>query len=340
MQETANEDEALWRRLDWNDVRIFLAVAEAGSLNAAAAVLGMTQPTISRRMEDLEIRLAVRLFDRSSRGAALTQAGETMHDLAVSMARFGGAIVREVAGRDRVDVGRVRLNVPDGIASFLLMPALADFQRINPQVELSIDCGLWQEHAFSGEVDLTLDFSSVSPPDAVSIPVATFHYALYASPEYLSTYGTPKTLAEVANHRLVRHTAYKEQRENWHPKVQAVTDLAGRHLVTNSSAAMLMAVRCGAGIASLPTVSSVIDPGLVVLNFDPVTHAVLWLRHRTSAARQGRIKRVIEWIHQVFETTAQPWFRTEYIHPREFGRIAAEAAPAPTLRDGRAKLAG
>jgi DNA-binding transcriptional LysR family regulator len=315
-------------------------VAEAGSLNGAASMLGMTQPTISRRMEDLEIRLAVRLFDRSSRGAALTQAGETMRDLAVGMARFGGAIVRDVAGRDRVDQGRVRLAVPDGMASFIMMPRLAEFQRMNPQIDLSVDCGLWPENAFSGEVDLTLDFAATGPSDVISTPLATLHYVLCASRDYLNTYGAPKTLAEVADHRLVRHTSYKEQRETWSPKAQAVTDLAGRHLVTNSSAAMIMAVRGGAGIASLPTATYLFDPNLVVLDFDPVAHPVLWLRHRPAAARQGRVKRVIEWVQRVFDPANQPWFRTEFIHPREFERFIERPTPARVLRPAASKLAG
>jgi len=341
MQATANEDEALWRRLDWNDVRIFLAVAEAGSLNAAAAMLGMTQPTISRRMEDLEIRLAVRLFDRSSRGATLTQAGAHMRELAAGMARLGGAIVQDIAGRDRVDMGRVRLNVPDGIAGFVMMPKVAEFQRMNPKIELSIDCGLWPDHAFAGEVDLTLDFNSLAPSDFVSTPIATVHYALFASAEYLNTYGAPKTLAEVADHRLVRHTAYKEQRDTWNPKAQAVTDLAGHHLVTNSSAAMIMAVHAGAGIASLPTVCGHIDPSLVPLDFESTGRPILWLRHRPSAVRQGRVQRVIEWIERVFDPANQPWFRTEFVHPRDFERALRRSTPdlAPSAATGE-KLVG
>src|SRR5580704_13878870 len=118
MHGTANDDDDdLWRRLDWNDVRIFLAVAESGSLNAAARSLGMTQPTISRRMDDLEYRLGARLISRSPRGVVLTDAGASVRNLASSMARFGGAIMREVAGRDRADAGRVRISAPDGLGS-------------------------------------------------------------------------------------------------------------------------------------------------------------------------------------------------------------------------------
>jgi DNA-binding transcriptional LysR family regulator len=107
MHGSTNLDDSFWRRLNWDDVRVFLAVADAGSLNGAAPLLGMTQPTISRRIEDLEIRLAARLFERSPRGVSLTQAGQTMRELAASMARLSESIVRDVADSDRNDVGRV-----------------------------------------------------------------------------------------------------------------------------------------------------------------------------------------------------------------------------------------
>src|SRR6266851_2467220 len=100
MHASANDVGDVWRRLDWNDVRTFLAVAESGSLNAAARALRMTQPTVSRRMDELEYRLGASLFIRSPRGIALTEAGESVRDLAASMARFGESIIRNVAGQD------------------------------------------------------------------------------------------------------------------------------------------------------------------------------------------------------------------------------------------------
>lgn len=329
MHGSTNIDDSFWRRLNWDDVRVFLAVADAGSLNGAAPLLGMTQPTISRRIEDLEIRLAARLFERSPRGVSLTQAGQTMRELAASMARLSESIVRDVADSDRNDVGRVRLAAPDGIASFVLTPALPEFLSANPHINLTVDCGLWPEHALPGEADLTLDSGDEGPSDQTSTPVAVLHYALLASRDYLNTYGTPKTLAEVAQHRLVRHTAYNDQRHTWHPKAQAVGDIAGRHLATNSSAVMLQAVVNGAGIGSLPTACLPIEPNLVMLDFEPAAHPTLWLRYRSSAARQGRIRRVIEWIQRVFDPTEQPWFRNEFVHPRDFP-LFTRAAPLRT----------
>jgi DNA-binding transcriptional LysR family regulator len=324
------DQEDLWRRLDWDDVRVFFAVAESGSLNAAARTLGMTQPTISRRMEDLEIRLGARLFERSAKGVSLTASGETMLEMASGMARLGDSIVRRVGGRDRADAGRVRLSAPDGMASFVLMPTMGEFLRTNPQIELTLDCGMWTQSPMPGEVDLSLDFSADGPGDWVSTPIARVHYAHYASREYLDTYGWPRSMAEVAQHRMVRHAAFKEQRGTWNRKAEAVKDLAANHLLTNSSAAMLLAVANGAGVGSLPTVVETLNLGLVMLDLEPVAHPVLWLRHHPAATRQGRVQRVKEWVTRTFDSSHRPWFRDEYVHPHDFNREVVRSTPEPS----------
>ena len=325
MQEWANDIGDVWRRLDWNDVRTFLAVAESGSLNAAARALGMTQPTISRRMDELEYRLGASLFVRSPRGISLTEAGENVRDLAASMARFGESIIRSVGGQDSALAGRVRLVAPDGLASYVLMPAMAEFQMANPSISLSVDCGLWPESPIEGAADLTLSMTESPNGDQVSIPIATTHYALFASQEYLRVYGSPKSFAEAADHRWVRHTSHKDQPGTWHPKAAAVIELAGQHLVSNSSATTLQAVRHGVGIGALPTYVMTFAPDLVMLDLEPLSHPVLYLRHLVSAERQGRTKRVKEWLLGLFDPANQPWYWDEFIHPRDFQGARARA---------------
>lgn len=337
MRETASEEEDIWRRLDWNDVRVFLAVAESGSLNAATRLLGMTQPTISRRMEDLEIRLGASLFRRSSRGVQLTEAGETMRDLAAGMARLGGSIVREVAGSDKNNAGRVTLAVTDGMASYVLMPALPDFQAANPEIDLVMDCGMYPGSLTGGDVDLSLEFSDEPSSDRTTTPIAHLHYALYTSQTYINTYGAPKNLADLANHRVVRHSAFREQRSTWSRKAEAVRELLGVNLVTNSSAAMVEAIRCGAGVGGLPTAIHTVDPNLVMLDLEPVAHPTLWLRHHPAVVRHGRVQRVKEWLQRAFDPAHRPWFREEFVHPRDFARYAPP--PGRTLDDDRRRLA-
>lgn len=339
MHQQANDvDDDLWRRLDWNDVRTFLAVAESGSLNAAARSLGMTQPTVSRRMEDLEYRLGARLFSRSSRGVALTDAGESVRDLASSMARLGGIIVREVAGRDRSESGRVRLAAPDGMASFVLMPGLAAFQRSHPDIQLAVDCGLWADSPIGGSPDLSLEFTSTSPQGVVTTPLATIHYAFFASRTYLQLYGAPTTPAEITNHRTVRHTSHREQINTWNPKLSAVYTLAATHLLSNSSAATLMAIKEGVGLGVLPTFVATFEPELVMLDLEPMAHPVLFLRHEPVAMRQSRVQRVKEWLQQTFDPTNQPWYREEFIHPREFDRLSSPAARPSLTAPGISKV--
>jgi len=329
MHTTANDDDdELWRRLDWNDVRIFLAVAESGSLNAAARSLGMTQPTISRRMEDLEYRLGARLFSRSPRGVSLTDAGTSVRNLASSMARFGGAIMREVAGRDHVDAGRVRVSAPDGLGSMVLPRYLARFQRANPEIQVALDCGLWPESPLEGETDLSLEYTESNGSSVVSMPIATIHYAYFASREYLDLYGEPKSTAEVAQHRMVRHPGQREQMHTWNPKLAAVNALAGSHFISNSSAATLMAIKSGVGLGVAPTLVALYEPDLVMLDLEAMAHPLLYLRHDPGAVKQSRVQRVKEWLLEVFDPSTQPWYREEFVHPRDFERLSGDHRPA------------
>ncbi len=337
MIDLPRDERELWQRLDWNDVRTFLAVTECGSLNAAARLLGMTQPTVSRRMEEFEYRLHAKLFERTSRGIALTEAGLMVRDLAQSMARLGGSIMRDVAGHDNEQGGRVRLTAPDGIAGYLLAPRLAKFHMANPEVEISIDCGMWAGSMLEAEPDLYLEMTEEHAPDLVSIPIATLHYAAFASRDYLDLYGVPKTVAELMEHRTIRHTSHREQRATWNPKATAIGQLAQNHFVSNSSAATFQAVRAGAGIASLPTYVATIAPELAMLDLGPWGHPVLYLRHHGAVEQRRRVKAVKDWVISVFDPAEQPWFRQDFIHPKDFARYLP--GPVPALKQAGASAA-
>jgi DNA-binding transcriptional LysR family regulator len=326
MRDIANDDDdGLWRKLDWNDVRIFLAVAETGSLNAAARNLGITQPTISRRMEDLEYRLGSRLFSRSTRGVVLTDLGIKVREHAANMAKLGGAIVREVADREKRDAGRVRVAAPDALSSVVLMPSLPAFQRGHPEIEIALDCGLWLDSPMEGETSLSLEFSETYASGLVSMPIATIHYAYFASRSYLEMYGEPHSPAELAQHRTVRHVSHKEQQRTWNPKLSAVNALADTHLLTNCSMSMVAAIKHGAGIGVIPTYFAHYEPELVLLDLEAMAHPSLFLRHDPAAVRQSRVQKVKDWLVSVFDPARQPWFRADYVHPRDYGRLAGSA---------------
>ncbi len=330
MQESAPSSVVIGRqRVDWADLRVFLAVAETGSFSAAAKLLGITQPTISRRLDELEERLNVKLVERSAQGVALTEAGELIRDHVITMERSAQAIERLALGRDKRDEGRVRISAPDGLAAFWLAPRLPEFQRENPKIAVSLDAGLWPSDEMRGEADLSLQFEESKHVDNVVTRLATYHYGLFASAEYIRLYGAPRTLAEVADHRVVHHVAQRHQTEGWHPKAGALQAMWNRQIETNSSAAVLVAIRAGAGIGALPTAALTVAPELVMISDGPLAKLTLWLVHHRDARKTERTRRVMDWLKRVFDNRSNPWYREEYVSPVQFPAATADGDVAP-----------
>jgi DNA-binding transcriptional LysR family regulator len=320
------------RKTDWSDVRIFWAVAELGSFGAAARALKLGLTTVTRSVERLETSLNTKLFVRGPQGVSLTRSGSLAYDRALTMERMAEQLEQELADCDRVAEGPVAIATPDGIGGLFLAPFITEFLRANPKIDLLVDCGLWPDRPLTGDVDLTLTFTEPRQADLVSTPLAHFHYQLFASREYLDLYGTPTTMAEAITHPFVHHTAQVQQREVWKPRDLAFQDLAQMRIKTNSSAVSFAAVKNGAGVGVMPTAILSLDPSLVMLELPPGPTLKLWLAHHRDAARSARISRVIEWMKELFDPRAKPWYREEFIHPRDF---AEALAAKPARRAGR-----
>jgi DNA-binding transcriptional LysR family regulator len=312
------------RRADWNDLKVFLAVAQAGGINAAARKLQVNPSTVTRSIEDLERQLNALLLTRGPKGIALTEAGQLAFERVLTMDRTADALALEVGDSDDAPVGVVRLALPDGVASLFVTPHLPEFFRAHPELDLRLDCGLWQDKPLEGEADLTITFTDPSNADAVAITLAHMHYGLFASAEYLSLYGAPTTIEEVLKHPYIHHVAQTHQREIWSERAVAFQVLTHKRLETNSSAVVIEAVRNGVGIGSLPTGAVATVPNVVMLDFKPVGPARLWLTHHVEGARSARIKVVKTWLKSIFDRRTRPWFREEFVHPNEF--FAAGAA--------------
>jgi DNA-binding transcriptional LysR family regulator len=161
----------------------------------------------------------------------------------------------------------------------------------------------------------------------VVTPLAHFHYQLFASREYLDLYGAPTTMAEAITHPLIYHVAQTQQREVWKPRDLAFQDLAQMRIKTNSSAVSFTAVKNGAGLGGMPTAILSLEPSLVMLELPPGPTIKLLLVHHKDAVRSARVSRVVDWLHELFDPRAKPWYREEFIHPRDFA-AALDARPA------------
>lgn len=318
-------------RTDWSDLRMFWAVAESGSFAAAARALGVQVSTVTRRVDDLEERLAVRLLERTPQGVALTEAGEDAFELARTMERTATAFERLSRDRDRRAEGRVRMMAPDGVAAYILAPEYADFARANPKITLELDCGFWPADPLCERPEVALQYDEPKDPDVIATPVAHIHYCLFAAPSYLNLYGNPDSLQVAAGHRYIHHVAQTRQKDGWRNRFEAFQSLANMSLVTNSSAVVLNAAREGSGIAALPSGVVKIAPDLVMVGGGPVASVKLWMLVHRDLRRTARIRMVTDWVKTLFDTRTHAWFRPEFEHPDSFRDAPATPVATPVV---------
>lgn len=315
---------------DWDDIKTFVAAAQTGSFGAAARRLRTTQPTVTRRIEDLELRLGGRLFDRGLRGVTLTRAGELVYDRALTMQRASLDIERLSLDNETPHEGEVTIAAPEGIGGYVIGPEVAEFVRENPGIRLALDCGFYPENPVDAHVDLSVQLTDASgTPELAATPLASLHYALFASKDYLETYGAPTRIEAAVGHRFIYHSAQVSKRGRWGAKTSAFIELSAPSMVVNSSTLMLHAIQQGAGIGAIPTAIAPLAPDLVMLDIPPLASSTLWLCHHRDAVKAGRVAKVADWLASIFDARERPWFRPEFIHPREF---AGWSWPAATAR--------
>ncbi len=325
------------QRAEWSDLRLFWAVAEKRGFGAAARALGLSQSTITRRIDELEYRLNARLFVRGPQGVSLTDAGRTAYERVRTMEHSAETLEKEILDAEDKPEGGVGVAAPDGIAGIFLTPFMPEFLRANPKIDLRFDCGLWPDHPLKGDADLCLTFTEPTQSDLIARPIAHFHYGLFAARSYLDLYGAPGSFGEGAAHAYVRHVAQVHQHEGGHPHSDAFISMTNTRIETNSSAVSFAAVRHGAGIGLMPTAILPLEPSLVMLDTPYMGCVKLWLCYHRDIGKAARIRRVIDWVRDVFDARTRPWFREEFVHPRDFGDLIpgmAEPEESPETKTG------
>ncbi|MBB5516683.1 DNA-binding transcriptional LysR family regulator [Rubricella aquisinus] len=184
----------------WDDLRVFLEVARQGQLLSAARALGMDAATVGRRIAALEQALDAKLFDRSPKGYALTEAGRRLLDPASHMQTAALRAGQSVGGSDEQLSGTVRIGAPEGVATYILAQACARLAESNPDLRIEL-VALPRVFSLSQrEADLAV---SVSPPNAGRLRVqrvADYGLHLYATPEIAARI---RTLDDLRHERMV-----------------------------------------------------------------------------------------------------------------------------------------
>ena len=168
----------------WEDAQTFLAVAEERSFSAASALLGVGQPTISRRIAALEGRLGCQLFTRGKRGTQLTDAGARLLPAAEQMARWAGEFGRLAQGAEENPAGTVRIAAPPGLAVEMLAPLAAIVREQLPEIRLEVLASVDYVDLSRGGADLAIRTRESHEPELATIHSAEFEIGVFATVEY------------------------------------------------------------------------------------------------------------------------------------------------------------
>ncbi len=181
--------------ISWDDAQIFLAVAESGSISAGATRLGLGQPTVSRRIAQLEARLGTPLFARSARGAELTEAGARLRPAAEQMARWAGELQRLASGSEEHARGVVRVAAPPARAVGGLAPLAGALRRDGPELRLEIRASVDYVDLARGEADLAIRTRPTNEPELMTLAQGESPIGVFASPDYVAALETRRHAA-------------------------------------------------------------------------------------------------------------------------------------------------
>jgi DNA-binding transcriptional LysR family regulator len=237
------------RRIDWTDLQFVLAVANRGSVAAAARALGVNHTTVLRRVQAFEDAHAVRLFDRMPTGYAMTAAGENVLAAARSIADVIDDLEGRIAGQDLRLEGLLRVTTTDTLMSSLLPPILADFQRLHPAVQLDVSVAAEVANLGRREADVAIRITSSPPELLIGRRICAVAMAIYkASTVPMEMRELPELLSEKW---IDLSDAFADTNVGRWMRSNVPDDRIA--LRTDDFIAMSRAAAAGMGLAALPT---------------------------------------------------------------------------------------
>jgi DNA-binding transcriptional LysR family regulator len=255
--------------MDWDKLKVFHAAAEAGSFTHAGEQLGLSQSAVSRQVSALEQELGVALFHRHARGLILTEQGEllrhTAHDVFM---KLEAARAKLTDSKERPN-GELKVSTTPGIGVHWLTPRLGEFIDLYPDIRITLITTDEELDLAMREADVAIRLRQPTQPDLIQRKLFSVHFHAYASPEYLKRFGTPRTMEELDNHRILllggTVPIYLENRR-W--LLETARNGKGPRqpvLTINTVLGVVRACRRGIGIALLPDYLVEEDGGLVQL---------------------------------------------------------------------------
>lgn len=282
--------------IDWDDLRVFLAVLRSGSLRGAARMLGLNHATVNRRLKALEAGFGSQLFDRSRDGFVPTQAGE---DLLGSAERVEDEMFksqRHIAGRDANLNGEVKVSLPYAIMRGFLAADLCSFSDLYPGIDLDLDLTDRFSDLARLEADVSIRMAHERTDDVLGRRLVQYSKAIYAAPDVAKALDPLYPTSGSIDESRIWIGWHGGDGQNTWIRGTPYPNLPTRHNLP-LHALQMEAARAGMGLAMLPCFLGDRDSGLVrVPGTAPIPDRSIWLLSRPDLRRTARVRAFVDFI--------------------------------------------
>ena len=255
--------------MDWDKLRIFHAVADAGSFTHAGHELGLSQSAVSRQISALEEGLNVPLFHRHARGLILTEQGEVLYRTAHEVfTKLTAAQTRLMDSKEKPS-GELRITTTVGLGSVWLTPRLKEFTELYPQINVTLLLDDRELDLAMREADVAIRLRRPTQPDLIQRKLFTVHHHIYASTDYVKMHGIPKSIEDLDKHKILTFGQAPPYLTtvNWLESIgRPEGDPRPVTLRVNNAYGLRRAVQSGIGIASIADYIVAADSSLVQID--------------------------------------------------------------------------
>ena len=287
--------------LDWNDIRIFLAVAREGSTLAASKKLNINQTTVGRRMHTLETALGVTLFERDTRGYAMTAQGSALLEVAAGMEHAADQVLTRASHIRRASAGTIRVTAAHSSMTHWVLPLISEFRKHNPNTHFETNASEQYVSLEGGEADIAIRAADNIEGDTLIVRrLPPVRWGIYCSKAYLAANGMPRSIEDLIHHPFL---SYPEAMIESVKLLKWLDQHLNRSKIVNiidSVTSMSASLRTEEAIGVLPCVEGDPLPDLVMcFTTDDLTSG-LWLVASREAYQEPRVRKFMKFLGDYF----------------------------------------
>lgn len=289
---------------DWNDLRIFLAVARAGGPGGAAKTLAVDQSTIFRRLRRIEDNLGSRLFERHKSGYILTSVGATMLEHSETIERQMECLNLSVAAQDVRPEGLIRLTTTHSTAELLIAPHLQRFFETYPGIQVAFNITAQQFDLSRYQTDVAVRATLDPPEHLIGRLLKSYTWKLYAHRNYFAKHGRPRTVQDLQQHRVILPNEELGQIRMMRRLSKHLKNSQHQALTANDLNFIYCAAQQELGLALLPNYFSSNVPNLEAIDLPEVeSESKLWLLVHPEMAGLARIKALTSFLFEILNSS-------------------------------------